>query len=512
MNVICRSQLHSILESWNTLDLGEAIWAWMTHDQVCFGLHVVERPGGGNVAARDSLPVIFTILPDAHHACGSHIGQLSGPDRSCMPQRTDFSTAISATMITGEPQLDRIWCMCSTIMQSYPSCSRTETGHTPLRPGHPNSRSPPTPEKYAFRFPTRPLVRTPVPCSPQQRPYEPAAAAGRTENAGFGQESGSGRQHPPAPRLPSHGAYAAAAHPLGGCWPFYMIFCPWTPFPTPGAGSIPQWSPAKMGREQASLDGSTCHGGTRHHTSRLGWRKRGWEHGHENRQRAGETKDDGERVGDIEGLEVEGGNEEGGLSWAGEVVVGMHIRIANEVTTETQLRSVVDAMSDQLGGVSDFCVCPDYHESVGRYAFVVELQGNLGEFLVLLHKPCWYAHRPRAQIFLYAGASTVTAPSPFHASLHDLNENYLRDSLSGKIDVPVVRVLRPNTFGDFRRWKIRTSGGAAVGRVEVPVVVWERRAVFVPFLKEDIWRIVWQGTAVWLLKRKRAIHKASLSL
>ncbi|KAI5991917.1 hypothetical protein EDD15DRAFT_2446719 [Pisolithus albus] len=120
----------------------------------------------------------------------------------------------------------------------------------------------------------------------------------------------------------------------------------------------------------------------------------------------------------------------------------MHIRIANEVTTETELRSVVDATSDPLGGVSEFCVCPDYHESVGRYAFWVELQGNLG-------------------------ASTITAPSPYNASLHDLNENYLRDGLSGKIDMPVVRVL----------WKIRTRGGAAVGQIKVPVVVWEERAV-----------------------------------
>ncbi|KAI5997012.1 hypothetical protein EDD15DRAFT_2194707 [Pisolithus albus] len=37
-------------------------------------------------------------------------------------------------------------------------------------------------------------------------------------------------------------------------------------------------------------------------------------------------------------------------------------------------------------------------------------------------------------------------------------KNYLRDSLSGKIDV---------------KWKIRTSGGAAVGQVKVPVVVWD---------------------------------------
>ncbi|KAI6033619.1 hypothetical protein PISMIDRAFT_275959 [Pisolithus microcarpus 441] len=67
---------------------------------------------------------------------------------------------------------------------------------------------PPTSEPYAFHFPTCLLVWTPDPCSPQQRPYAPPAAAGRTGNAEFGQESGSGRQqrptqphqqHPPAP-------------------------------------------------------------------------------------------------------------------------------------------------------------------------------------------------------------------------------------------------------------------------------------------------------------------------
>ncbi|KAI5997067.1 GH3 auxin-responsive promoter [Pisolithus albus] len=126
----------------------------------------------------------------------------------------------------------------------------------------------------------------------------------------------------------------------------------------------------------------------------------------------------------------------------------VHIRIANEVTTETQLRSVVNATSDLLGGVSEFCVCPDYRESVGRYAFLVELQGNLGE-------------------------NAITAPSALHTSLQNLNENYFRDSLSGKIDVPAVRVLRPGTFGEFREWKIRTSGGATVGQVKVPVVVWD---------------------------------------
>ncbi|KIK16175.1 hypothetical protein PISMIDRAFT_686578 [Pisolithus microcarpus 441] len=77
----------------------------------------------------------------------------------------------------------------------------------------------------------------------------------------------------------------------------------------------------------------------------------------------------------------------------------------------------------------------------------------------------------KAQAFLYAGANAITAPTSFHTSLQNFNENYLRDSLSGKIDVPAVRVLRLGTFGKFREWKIRTSGGAAVGQMNVPVVV-----------------------------------------
>ncbi|KAI5991870.1 hypothetical protein EDD15DRAFT_2197311 [Pisolithus albus] len=57
------------------------------------------------------------------------------------------------------------------------------------------------------------------------------------------------RQRQPAPPLPPHDSYAVAraataTHSSGGRWPFDRIYYPWTLFPTPGAGSIPQWSPA----------------------------------------------------------------------------------------------------------------------------------------------------------------------------------------------------------------------------------------------------------------------------
>ncbi|KAI6011106.1 hypothetical protein EDC04DRAFT_2905648 [Pisolithus marmoratus] len=125
----------------------------------------------------------------------------------------------------------------------------------------------------------------------------------------------------------------------------------------------------------------------------------------------------------------------------------MHIRIANGVTAETQLQSVVDATSDLLGGVSELCVCPDYRESVGRYAFLVELQGNIG-------------------------ADASAAQAALHDELQKLNENYLRDSRAGKIGMPTVRALKPRTFVGFRAWKIRTNNIAA-GQVKVPIAVWD---------------------------------------
>ncbi|KAI6044140.1 GH3 auxin-responsive promoter [Pisolithus marmoratus] len=123
-----------------------------------------------------------------------------------------------------------------------------------------------------------------------------------------------------------------------------------------------------------------------------------------------------------------------------------HIRLANEVTTETQLRNVVDATSDLFGGVSEFCVSPDYRQAVARYAFLVELQGD-------------------------PGTDMSAVPTALHAQLQKCNENYLKDSQVGKIGVPCVRVVRPGTFGDFREWKVRTKR-AASGQVKVPVVVW----------------------------------------
>ncbi|KAI5991862.1 hypothetical protein EDD15DRAFT_2368619 [Pisolithus albus] len=97
----------------------------------------------------------------------------------------------------------------------HPSPLVHETSPIPP-PGHPNSRPPPTPEPYAFRLPTRPLVWTSDSCSPQQRPYAPAAAAGGQRMLNLDKNLGQGGskdllRHLPAPTPLPYDLYAAAS-------------------------------------------------------------------------------------------------------------------------------------------------------------------------------------------------------------------------------------------------------------------------------------------------------------
>ncbi|KAI6033613.1 hypothetical protein BKA83DRAFT_4178648, partial [Pisolithus microcarpus] len=99
-----------------------------------------------------------------------------------------------------------------------------------LPPGHHNSRSPLMPKPYAFRFPTRPLVWTPDPCSPQRRPCVPAPVQHQHQRhppAPAPSPASSAPGHPPPPPHDPYAAAAGAAHSSGGCWPFYGIYHAW---------------------------------------------------------------------------------------------------------------------------------------------------------------------------------------------------------------------------------------------------------------------------------------------
>jgi hypothetical protein len=56
----------------------------------------------------------------------------------------------------------------------------------------------------------------------------------------------------------------------------------------------------------------------------------------------------------------------------------VHIRLANEITTENQLRDAISSVSESIGVISEFCVSPDYRQSIPRYCFFVESQNKSG--------------------------------------------------------------------------------------------------------------------------------------
>ncbi|EIW81168.1 hypothetical protein CONPUDRAFT_82204 [Coniophora puteana RWD-64-598 SS2] len=123
------------------------------------------------------------------------------------------------------------------------------------------------------------------------------------------------------------------------------------------------------------------------------------------------------------------------------------IRLASEITTESELTGAIMTVSKDLGTVAEFCVMGDYRATRARYGYWVETQNNLPD-----------------------DASHV--PERVHAALKAANSNYDYENRTGKLGVPTVHILKKGTFAEFRDWKIR-SLGISSGQVKVPLVVWE---------------------------------------
>ncbi|KAG9316002.1 GH3 auxin-responsive promoter [Chiua virens] len=130
---------------------------------------------------------------------------------------------------------------------------------------------------------------------------------------------------------------------------------------------------------------------------------------------------------------------------------GVYIRLANEIVSGQELLDALNSVSDSFGVISEFCVSPDFRESIPRYCFFVEPLGENGKSLSIILSYIVDACNP---------AQTLHVPP------------CRKTSTPGKLAVPVVRVLRQGTFGEYRDWKALTSGTASV-QTKVPTVVWD---------------------------------------
>ncbi|KAG2145879.1 GH3 auxin-responsive promoter [Suillus clintonianus] len=125
------------------------------------------------------------------------------------------------------------------------------------------------------------------------------------------------------------------------------------------------------------------------------------------------------------------------------------IRFDSTFVTEAQLvQSVSSATQDTLGQVVEFTCFKDARELPSTVGFFVEL-----------------ANEPAS-----LGASLYLAKQRLLDVLSDVNEIIKRMSDGGSFGMPTIRVVKPGTFAQYRKWK-GEAAATGTSQVKVPVVM-----------------------------------------
>ncbi|KAH7926609.1 hypothetical protein BV22DRAFT_1128079 [Leucogyrophana mollusca] len=125
------------------------------------------------------------------------------------------------------------------------------------------------------------------------------------------------------------------------------------------------------------------------------------------------------------------------------------IRLGGAMTSEKQLADAIFAAQDALGQVLEFTVMIDDRVLPCRFGYLVEVQGTV--------------------------AASSKALEQLRDDLCRSNVNIKRSLELKTIGEPTIRILKPGTFRDFRKWKIESSNSGA-GQMKVPVVLWDQAA------------------------------------
>ncbi|KAH7926268.1 hypothetical protein BV22DRAFT_1104455 [Leucogyrophana mollusca] len=115
------------------------------------------------------------------------------------------------------------------------------------------------------------------------------------------------------------------------------------------------------------------------------------------------------------------------------------------MTTETQLVDGILATEKTIGHFEEFTVVVDERVMPRRFGYLVEILGAVG--------------------------------SNAHAALERLRDELCRSNANikrcldqGSIGEPTIRILRPGTFSEYRKWRVELSKTGA-GQIKVPVVL-----------------------------------------
>ncbi|KIJ57869.1 hypothetical protein HYDPIDRAFT_163769 [Hydnomerulius pinastri MD-312] len=128
------------------------------------------------------------------------------------------------------------------------------------------------------------------------------------------------------------------------------------------------------------------------------------------------------------------------------------IRLGGAMTSEKQLADAIFAAQDALGPIVEFTVVVDDRTMPPSFGYLVEVQRELP-----------------------TDSSADQAPAQVQADLCRSNPNIKRSLELRTIGSPTVRIVKPGTFRDYRRWKIEASNTGS-GQMKVPVVMWDPAA------------------------------------
>ncbi|KAH7909127.1 GH3 auxin-responsive promoter [Hygrophoropsis aurantiaca] len=117
------------------------------------------------------------------------------------------------------------------------------------------------------------------------------------------------------------------------------------------------------------------------------------------------------------------------------------------MTSEKQLTDAIFDIQDTLGQVAEFTVVVDDRVMPRRFGYLVEVQDTVG---------------PTADLACGKLREALCLSNP--GVKHALEE--------GMLGNPTIRILRPGTFSEFRKWKVELANTGA-GQIKVPVVLWD---------------------------------------
>ncbi|KAI6038444.1 GH3 auxin-responsive promoter [Pisolithus marmoratus] len=132
-------------------------------------------------------------------------------------------------------------------------------------------------------------------------------------------------------------------------------------------------------------------------------------------------------------------------------VFSLELRLPHAIITEADLASAIRAISRKdIIEVEEFTTVADDRKFPQTVGFFVEITGDIG----------FNAKFARQKAF-----EAVAATSEEHQIAFDADE----------LGLPTIRIVKPGTFADYRRWR-GESMGFGVGQIKVPVVLSDPRA------------------------------------